>query len=510
MRLRPVAVVACLVAAVGIHCDSPKESPGGVDAAARVHVLTSGDGATVDGTADGASFRGARDGDSSSDDGSSSDGDSLGEEQENVTDAGNIDEWTLSTYEETCHIAWPQSAGYTIASADWGGFTVDVAGNSYVAIGFSSDNPPLDLGVPSLGYATGVAIAKVDPQCNLLWVYEYGTPSTAAMPVPSGLNLAVDATSSVTVTGTFSSPMNFGSGLIETQQSTGFVLRLDPDGNVVLQNDYPGSTVWILGVQADGTSTLMFDGDECPYLDAATCDAPAADGGATQLSVVRLDSTGAVITENGFPGSSAPSLMGPPTDFFSTGPEPFTVGPVMLDPAGTLVALTPGTGVPLFPVLQGLTLDGGVLWSRTAGWTYSALGPAGVVAYEGIDLGENRGPASQLQLIAYDGGVSWTELLGSPPETTQPNGSTANWLAVDPNGFIYIAGMTATSHYVPVLEVLDPQGAVKAWRAMGAAEYSNAMSVDANGNLIAIASIGSSSGPTNPPTYTLTKFAPSP
>jgi hypothetical protein len=70
--------------------------------------------------------------------------------------------------------------------------------------------------------------------------------------------------------------------------------------------------------------------------------------------------------------------------------------------------------------------------------------------------------------------------------------------------------MTGTSHDVPVVEVLDPQGGLKAWRAMGAAHYSNAMSVDADGDLIAIAGIRSSSGQSNPPTYTLTKFAPSP
>lgn len=507
MRLRLVAVVACLAPAAGVHCDSTEDSPGGADAASGVHPLKSGDGATVDAAMNGTRALASDDEDASTDDGSSPDGQPVGDDE--ASDAASTDEWTGSTYEAVCQIAWPQIAGYTVEGSDFVGFTVDAAGNSYVAIGFSSDNPPLDLGVPSPGYATGVAIVEVDPQCKLGWVYEYGTPATAPMPVPSGLNLAVDATSSLTVTGTFSAPMNFGAGLVDAQQATGFVLRLDPEGNVVFQYDYPGVNVWILGVDSSGTATLMFQGDECPYLDAAACEGPPADAGLLQFSVVQLDSTGTTLMEKPFPGVSAPTVPGPPVDFFSsveTAGAP-TYEPLLLAPSGTLIALTPGTtGVPLYPSLQSLTLDGRVLWARPAAWDYAALGPAGVVAYT-WSAEQADGPAPQLQLIAYDGGVSWSEGLGSPPQNP---GSGGNWLAVDPGGSIYIAGMTATSHYVPVVEVLDPQGNLKAWRAMGAAADGNAFLVDADGNFISIAAIGSSSGQGNLPTYSLTKLAPTP
>jgi hypothetical protein len=393
-----------------------------------------------------------------------------------------------------CQIAWPQAAGFTLSS--FAGFTVDPAGNSYVAMKLSASNPPLDLGVPLPGYSTGTAIAKVDPECNLVWAYEFSTSGVSLPLVNIPLNLAADATSSLTVTGAFEGAADFGSGPVEeTAVVTGFVLRLGPDGSVVFHKEYPGSTMSIVGVQPDGTSVLVRDYEpgsctlalvdgSIEYVDAAGCDVDAQAEFSSVFSIVQIDASGAEIAENAFPEGSEIFGLAPSSD-----------SGTVADPLGTILVVDRDTAN---PVLQAVTLDGGLLWSQPLPGYLVALGPAGVVEDTQASYQVPLTDAPILQLFAYDGGVSWTTPLAPPPDQSS-NSDWGTGLTVAMNGTIYV---WQNPNGLQV-EVVDPQGRLQQLRSWhGGVDM---MSVDPNGNLITVAT---NEGPDGGVSYSLTKLGP--
>jgi hypothetical protein len=195
---------------------------------------------------------------------------------------------------ETCHALWPQThAGLAPALV-----AVDPAGNAYFEVPFGGvesqtfDPPgPVDFGVPSKGYLNGFAVGKVDRQCHLVWVREFGGGTLADASTPgqaaSSAGIAVDANGEVTLVGVFAGPFDLGTGTIASTRlvpvpgcgcpdiiatSAVFYLHLDTDGNVVVARTYDptaggdaGSPSFALlplhlGIDGDGNATAMFLG----------------------------------------------------------------------------------------------------------------------------------------------------------------------------------------------------------------------------------------------------------
>jgi hypothetical protein len=362
-----------------------------------------------------------------------------------AADASYPSDWPPLTRQEACRVVWPQPAGYSGAGDDVQ-LVTDATGNTYVALTYYSV-PPVDLGVASPGYAMGLAVAKVDPQCHVVWMREFGGSGTATETPEIVARIAVDATSSVTIAGSFNGPIDFGQGPVHGYQ-VGFVMRLDAAGHTVFDHEYPLVFPGTVGVKADGTAAILFfdyGAMECS-LNHGLCDGGTPpDAGLEFYSLAFIDATGVEISRNHFPGSPA-----------VTGLAPATFSDLALDPAGTIWGIDNATDGG--PSVQLLTQAGSLLWSHLAGGYALTLGPAGGLVY-GMSSSA-PGASEKFELYAPDGGLSWKTTLklatGYPSEAD---------MGIDSTGAIYAAGSIALPDRPMGVEVLDPQGRPQSVRA---------------------------------------------
>jgi hypothetical protein len=373
------------------------------------------------------------------------------------------------THDEACHVIWPQAAAYNRAG-DSIQIRVDATGNTYVAIGYSSD-PPLDLGVASPGYPIGMTVAKLDPQCHLLWAHTIGGPVGTEM---YG-TLAAAPSSGAVLAGTFNGAIDFGASAdagpdagTESGYEVGYVLRLDADGNPIFHRSTPADFPSVVGVAADDTAWLLFfdyGAFECTA-DPSLCDGGAPDSGLEFYSLVQIDPAGSELSRRPFPGF--PGVVG-------LGPATFT--DLALDPTGTIWAID--NDADGGPAVQRLTTSGVALWSQRVGTSRLALGPTG-----GVDFAQSgTTPATQtFSAFGYDGGVAWTRT--EPAASALPG---AQDFAVDPAGNLYLAGSTAFDPSGQVgVEVLDPGGGprdIRVWAGATGQSYSS-FGVDRSGNAV--------------------------
>jgi len=384
------------------------------------------------------------------------------------------------TQNEVCHVLWPQPDGFDFSGGKFS-LAVDPSGNTYVQILYYA-NPPsapaLDLGVSSPGDAIGVAIAKVDPQCNLLWMRELGSPSRTALSSIDG-TIAVDSASNLTFAARFCGTIDLGAGPVEGGDCSGFVVRLDPDGNRVFTNMYLGVLPDLLSVGPGGTTTLLmydyfgFEGYLCRLEDGGCEFGLSADGGTTEAgttdggtpsfySVVELGATGAELARNPFAYPSAgQAFVSPATDS-----------------SGRIWGLENGAGWdPMnVPLLVQLTQDGTPLWSEPSDISLFALTPAGAVALLST-AGET------LEAIASDGGLLWTQASPLPASAPHPTR-----IAVDPAGTIYLGGQVgpqdSSSVGVQVLDALGRLQSIRTWSNGGSPTTYQSFGVDRNGNAV--------------------------
>jgi hypothetical protein len=269
-----------------------------------------------------------------------------------------------------CHVAWPQPKyDYYLDGADMQmadfylqvspiQMAVDPAGDAYLAVSYSTQdyNPAitLDLGtVPSPSYQLGVAIAKVDALCNLLWVREIGGPLTQNV---ANAAIALDASSNLTVLGAFQGTIDFGGATLSTTNRALYLARFDAGGSVVFAKAVPsdGSTdvdVGSLVVSPGGVSTVM--AGTWLAADASDAGSGATDGAATQWVeyFLQFDMAGSVIFQ------SPPSATGP------------FVNQMAADSSGKLWGLGVAAldaGIPSSgpSIVMQLTSTGGVAWSE--------------------------------------------------------------------------------------------------------------------------------------------------
>lgn len=421
-------------------------------------------------------------GSDASDAGDASDGfDASVDDAADAADAPEEIDFPPVSHNEVCHVAWPQPAGFQGLGNISMPLLVDSAGNVYVQIPYSSA-PPIDLGVPLPGDPQGIAIAKVDPQCHLLWVREFGAPPTADGGYPSigGGLAAVDDSSNVTLAGTFDGPIDLGGGPLDGYQ-VGYVLRLDASGNVVFTRTYPGDFPGMVGVQPEGgpTSLLFFDyGAFEGYLTCALnhCDAGLLEAGLNYFSFAQIDSAGTEITRHSFPGVPGTTGISPPT---------FT--DMRMDSTGTLWAID--NLADAGPSVERLTQFGVPIWSQPTGTADLVLGPKGGVVYSFSDptLDET------FSLYGFDGGASWTNAL-----RLGVSAPFAGNVAIGPSGMIYSAGQVDPRALPPGdaqwpssvvgVEVLDPLGRpqeIRAWTGLSNDLYgTGGVGVDPSGNAV--------------------------
>jgi hypothetical protein len=357
---------------------------------------------------------------------------------------------------ELCHVVWPQTMNYleigTLQMA------VDTADNSYLAVSYNGPRtagsspgdayPAIDLGVPSAGYRTGVAVAKVDLTCHVVWMRELGTPTYSPTRGEESYALAVDVNSNVTLTGSVSGATGLGIGALDAgsadagstlddaDSGTGdgamFIVRFDANGELVfsnvLSNVLPAQT---LGVDSNGVSTLIVSGGNGPGV------SEWVDGGPLVRNefLVQFDGTGNILSQRVLPYASFIDLFSSPGgDVWAWSREDADGGPtpsmVRLDSNGEPASSIPfpsGSGSPIAVNAAGefgayaesnytdTTTDETV-------WTFASDGAVMSHHTSTVDYEYSDGLAWQMALgvngLAIVGGV-FDGTLGSGPDTPQ-------------------------------------------------------------------------------------------
>jgi hypothetical protein len=424
-----------------------------------------------------------------------------------------------------CHVAWPQPLYLNVQGIQ---MAVDASGDVYLAISYDGTSgtplPSLDLGLAvSPSYPIGVAIAKVDSACHLLWVREIGTAAVDSQGVSSdsigNTAIAVDAQSNVIIMGAFTGNIDFSGTTLGIPDASGlrtgasfpYLMGFDPSGQVrfrqVLQPTvgYEEMSAGSLAVSPGGTSTLaVWEASPSAAIDGAT--------GVAAHYIVQFDGTGQMVFQ------STPSMADP-----EVGPG----GDMVTDPAGGFWAVGgPGNGVTSpysTSMVFHLSSTGDVTWTQPVSFSS---------AYPLFSAGAGR---AYVLDVAY-GGVLSTETLRSYPSSgTSPwtqvtqasyaGTSFAQQMVVDANGDAIVGGeftgsivtsadgstTTAPSPSGAGFQAFDSTGhlrSVKTWNEAAvepppvlpteapAPEYFGAVAVDPQGDvLLAGTVVASGPGP---------------
>jgi hypothetical protein len=148
----------------------------------------------------------------------------------------------VGKWDPDCQPVWRLRVG---GSGDQSPYSVaaDSAGNVYVGGAFlgklSFGGDPLVTGSqPPSGYLSNGAafLAKLDPEGKVLWQKAFGLQQNAQID-----SIAVDADDDVIVAGKFEGDIDFGGEVLEGW-SSGFLAKLDPDGNHLFSRAFATET----------------------------------------------------------------------------------------------------------------------------------------------------------------------------------------------------------------------------------------------------------------------------
>ncbi len=144
--------------------------------------------------------------------------------------------------------------------------TVDVHGDIYITGGFEQS---IDFGgtVLTSGGGRDFFVAKLASEGHLLWVRQGAGPGPTGGPdsgVTTGLDITLDAEQRVVVCGAYINSMTYDGTTfpIAGANEEGFVMQLDPDGNLIWGRPLVGSfVVYARAVVTDAASNLYVAGD---------------------------------------------------------------------------------------------------------------------------------------------------------------------------------------------------------------------------------------------------------
>jgi hypothetical protein len=371
-----------------------------------------------------------------------------------------------------CHVVWPLAEGQ---SADTMSLESDPAGNFYVLIVYNS-GAGIELGDASPPYAAGVALVKLDPQCQQLWIRALGGLPGPLVPYMSA-TMAVDSTSGVAIVGTFGyGNVDVGTGPVVypgTNNPYTFAVRFDANGNQAFGEVFPyvggslvsarGGTTTLLEVE---TMALQCSGFE----DSGFCaDAGSIDAGPDFTDLVKLDGTGNELTRH-------PFVLLPTVQVGAVAP--------VEDPANTIWALEVAQGPVTF--FARVTENGDPMWSQSASTrSVFTLGPSGNAIVIGSTATADAG-IEMVQSIGPDGGTQWSA-TNAAPVAAAAAGYTPAKVAVDEAGTIYAGGFWAQyrdTWWIEGLQVLDGKGhllRLQAWPGTGTYDFGT-FAIDPSGN----------------------------
>ncbi|MGH7439286.1 MAG: hypothetical protein ACRENE_26670, partial [Polyangiaceae bacterium] len=127
----------------------------------------------------------------------------------------------MPPFNDICHAFWPQPPHLVVNGSQ---IAADLQGNAYFAMTYhgettSGPTPTIDLGVADAGsYPVGVAIAKVDPACHLLWVREIGDAEIGSV---ENHQIVVDSQSNVSIAGLLAGSVEVGGTTLRSPDAGG-------------------------------------------------------------------------------------------------------------------------------------------------------------------------------------------------------------------------------------------------------------------------------------------------
>ncbi len=429
--------------------------------------------------------------------------------------AGPFDAGDPVTGAELCLTEWPQPDGVRAYGSH---LAMDAAGNAFIAVDFVGGPNPFATGTtPSTTFAFGVAVAKIDDECRLVWSRTFGAMDSGPYGSVGTNALGVDGASNVTILGAYQGAVDLGTGTIDPgtpDQGDAFILRLDADGDLVFSKRILTQRVDALigvadlAVDTGGVSTIamqtMGDTDfgNGPDLTVAAGDTTL------RSYLVQFDGRGNVVFRKALSAiaSSVDKIV--------------NLAP---DPSGGLWAAgTTGaegdSGNESQPVTLLLTSSGALTWVQPGPGiapfeTAIAAGPLGAVELTGFDI-RPTGEPDGIMLRAYslDGTSPWTRSVVSTSSAGYSNAPPYRGLVVDRNGqAIAAAAFTDTlnpGEAVPIVSAggldlqfqsFDPQGRLLSQGRWGGPGYDQfgGVGVDPAGNVVLAGSTSQLGGSDN-------------
>jgi hypothetical protein len=394
---------------------------------------------------------------------------------------------------EICSSEWPQSDWLAVYRTM---LATDTMGNSYVALNYGDNRPlnddasapQLNLGTPSPRVGTGLAVAKFDDGCHLLWVREFGTSAPNSYGAEA-LVIATDTASDVTILGSFTGSVDFGAGTLTVPADppvlNGVLLRLDSNGATVFSRQFvtKGSgtqtTAYDLAVTPTGISTIALQTDSDTDFGSGPDSTSLLLGATWNNYLVQFDATGQVLFRETVPSinSSVASIYDLATNasgfLWTIGIAASIVSPSVVSPE----VLT-----------MGVTASGAYAWQEAdASGPPIAAGPGGAVE---LEVG---GSSMTLQDFASDGTSSWT--TSTPIAGSALGGNLIIDATGDPVVVGYFRGAVTFGSTAPLtsiggqdvdVQVFDPTGHLVSASAWGTPDDDEpgGIGVDPAGNLL--------------------------
>ena len=398
------------------------------------------------------------------------------------------------------------SIGNDTGSSSARDVATDQAGNTYLLGTFSGtvdfDQAAAHAGDTDILTAQGSGdafVAKYAPDDSLVWVRRMGGDGA-----DSGAKLAVDSGGNVVVVGTYSGSADFGSTILTTVSSAGFVAKLNPGGTVQWAKE-AGS--WGVGVDSAGNAYTLsrvagdFDIRKFSPSGAAVWSKSIATQAQFASGDLTVDASGNVFVVGSFRGT-VDFDPGPKTKYVSSGANvgvneaafvlklntqgkfdwvsPFVgqlvdgvkgfafANSVAVDNSGNIIVggtyansvdFNPGSGTTTLPTIGGafitkLNSSGSLVWARaleSAGSTFVwglTVDTAGAIYATGnffgaVDFDPGAGNQTRMTAGSSDVFVMKLTAAGSFSWVESLGGTESDYshgIAVDTTGVVHLAG----------------------------------------------------------------------
>ena len=371
------------------------------------------------------------------------------------------------------------------------GNAVDAAGNSYVAGWFTASNFTLGGVVLSRLGVVDAFVAKLDPNGTTIWARNFGGVNATTM----ARSVAVDDAGNVHVGGYFSGASLTEPALQLMGGYVAFAIKLDSTGATVWGRGFGGNLgtyAYGQSIAVDGGSNVYLGG----YFHADMTTPPLVETGYTDAFVIKLDPNGEIVWSTSFGG--APTTGTHLNALVVDAAGNVYAGGSVIDGELTHPPLAKITGHDAFVIKLDSTggvawaqLFGGGGPAAGASIAIDSMGSIYLGgSYYGGNLTKPPLPVSGSQYNAFliklevSGAVAWAKQFGGSASSTM-----AKALAVDGSDNVYLAGNVAGQSSPPFQQIasdafvvkLDASGSLDWARNFGGAQGRDCRTRDRRG-----------------------------